>query len=219
MDSTLLLQPNLYPRVTPAGAYYAVSNKGQSASRTLLGGILQAGEQETVSRENVLRWAQTNDIDAALNLLYRMQRLEFLYGEDEPDKKTDLLSGTGLPNILMHLSDVQKALLVDQDGFYFSSSGFNHEAAEEIAVLASEAVRLYEQRSLLIKNNLNIYHNAVGICDPSGQSELTFFPLYIGDLKFILVTGGVPQLHKDEFVSLVRALYQIVDSANQIETF
>ena len=77
MDSTLLLQPNLYPRVTPAGAYYAVSNKGQSASRTLLGGILQAGEQETVSRENVLRWAQTNDIDAALNLLYRMQRLEF----------------------------------------------------------------------------------------------------------------------------------------------
>ena len=117
MDSTLLLQPNLYPRVTPAGAYYAVSNKGQSASRTLLGGILQAGEQETVSRENVLRWAQTNDIDAALNLLYRMQRLEFLYGEDEPDKKTDLLSGTGLPNILMHLSDVQKALLVDQDSF------------------------------------------------------------------------------------------------------
>ena len=89
MDSTLLLQPNLYPRVTPAGAYYAVSNKSQNASRTLLGGILQAGEQETVSRENVLRWAQTNDIDAALNLLYRMQRLEFLYGEDEPDKKTD----------------------------------------------------------------------------------------------------------------------------------
>ena len=51
------------------------------------------------------------------------------------------------------------------------------------------------------------------------QAKLTFFPLYIGDLKFILVTGGVPQLHKDEFVSLVRALYQIVDSANQIETF
>lgn len=166
-----------------------------------------------------MRWAQTDDLDTALNLLYRMQRLEFLYGEDEPEQKTDLLSGTGLPNILMHLSDVQKALLVDQDGFYFSSSGFNHEAAEEIAVLASEAVRLYERHSLLIKNNLNIYHNAVGICDPSGQSELSFFPLYIGDLKFILVTGGVPQLHKDEFVSLVRALYQIVDSAAQADTF
>ena len=75
MDSTLLLHLNLYPRVTPAGAYYAVSNKGQSASRTLLGGILQSGEQETVGRENLLRWAQTNDIDAAFNFLYRMLRL------------------------------------------------------------------------------------------------------------------------------------------------
>lgn len=219
MDSTLLLQADLYPKVTPAGAYYAVSNKGQSASRTLLASILQADEQETVNKENVMRWAQTDDIDAALNLLYRMQRLEFLYGEDEPDAKTDVLGGTGLPSILMHLSDTQKALLVDQDGFYFSSSGFNHEAAEEIAVLASEAVRLYERHSLLIKNNLNIYHNAVSICDPSGQSELTFFPLYIDNLKFILVTGGVPQLHKEEFVLLVRALYQIADSVAQADAF
>jgi len=212
MDSTLLLQPNLYPRVTPAGAYYAVSNKGQSASRTLLGGILQAGEQETVSRENVLRWAQTNDIDAALNLLYRMQRLEFLYGSDTPEASLVLQDDT-LANLLPHLSDSQKALLIDQDGFYFANSGFHHEAAEEVAILASEAIRLSERHALLIKNNLNIYQNAWGLCDPTGQSELTFFPIYINDAKYILVTGGAPQLHKEAFVTLVRALYKTAEAA------
>ena len=38
MDTTLSLQSNLYPRITPAGAYYAVSNNTASASRTLLHG-------------------------------------------------------------------------------------------------------------------------------------------------------------------------------------
>ncbi|MFC2507123.1 MAG: peptidase M23, partial [Kingella sp. (in: b-proteobacteria)] len=31
--------------------------------------------------------------------------------------------------------------------------------------------------------------------------------------KYILVTGGTPQLHKDAFVSLVRALYQTAEAA------
>ena len=51
------------------------------------------------------------------------------------------------------------------------------------------------------------------MCDPTGQSELTFFPIYINDFKYILVTGGTPQLHKDAFVSLVRALYQTAEAA------
>ncbi|HRM22871.1 MAG TPA: hypothetical protein PL031_10095, partial [Neisseria sp.] len=35
MDSTLSLQSNLYPKITPAGAYYAVSSNVPSASRTV----------------------------------------------------------------------------------------------------------------------------------------------------------------------------------------
>ena len=107
-------------------------------------------------------------------------------------------------------------MLIDHDGFYFANSGFNHEAAEEVAILASEAIRLSERHALLIKNNLNIYQNAWGLCDPTGQSELTFFPIYINDTKYILVTGGTPQLHKEAFVTLVRALYKTVEAANNL---
>lgn len=212
MESTLTLQTNLYPHITPAGAFYAVANKSASASRTLLANILNAKTSEPISAEKLKEWVETDDLDSALNLLYRLQRLEFLYGSETPAILPELTDDT-LSDLLPYMSDSQKALLIDQDGFYFANSGFHHEAAEEVAILASEAIRLSERHALLIKNNLNIYQNAWGLCDPTGQSELTFFPIYIHDSKYILVTGGTPQLHKEAFVSLVRALYQTADAA------
>lgn len=211
MESTLSLQTNLYPHITPAGAFYAVANKSVSASRTLLANILKVNGSEPITQAKLLEWAETDDVNSALNLLYRLQRLEFLYGGDSPVEIAPLQDDT-LSNLLPHMSDSQKALLIDQDGFYFANSGFHHEAAEEVAILASEAIRLSERHALLIKNNLNIYQNAWGLCDPTGQSELTFFPIYINDAKYILVTGGLPQLHKESFVQLVRALYQTANA-------
>ncbi len=212
MESTLSLQTDLYPHITPAGAFYAVANKGSSASRSLLANILASGSHEPITQDKLLEWAETDDLNSALNLLYRLQRLEFLYGADKPAESPEWTEDV-LSELLPHMSDSQKALLIDQDGFYFANSGFHHEAAEEVAILASEAIRLSERHALLIKNNLNIYQNAWGLCDPTGQSELTFFPLYIKDSKYILVTGGAPQLHKEAFVLLVKGLYQTVDAA------
>ena len=216
MESTLSLQTNLYPHITPAGAFYAVANKSVSASRTLLANILKAEGNQPITQEKLLEWSEATDLDSTLNLLYRLQRLEFLYGGEKPAEIPQLQDDT-LENLLPNLSDSQKALLIDQDGFYFANSGFHHEAAEEVAILASEAIRLSERHALLIKNNLNIYQNAWGLCDPTGQSELTFFPIYINDMKYILVTGGAPQLHKEAFVLLVRALYQTVEAAANLD--
>lgn len=216
MESTLSLQTNLYPHITPAGAFYAVANKSVSASRTLLANILKAEGNQPITQEKLLEWSEATDLDSALNLLYRLQRLEFLYGGEKPAEIPQLQDDT-LENLLPNLSDSQKALLIDQDGFYFANSGFHHEAAEEVAILASEAIRLSERHALLIKNNLNIYQNAWGLCDPTGQSELTFFPIYINDMKYILVTGGAPQLHKEAFVLLIRALYQTVEAAANLD--
>ena len=207
MDSTLSLQSNLYPKVTPAGAYYAVSGNTPSASRTLLYGLLRADVSETISSERLLRWADTSDINTALNLLYRLQRLEFLYGEETIGSDDFHLPDEQLPELLEQLSNAGKALLVDSNGLYFANAGFHHEAAEEIGVLASEITQVGDKHQLLVKNNLHIHHSAWGICDPSGQSELTFFPLYIGASKLILVIGGMPDLNKEAFVTLVKALY------------
>ena len=206
MDATLSLQSNLYPRITPAGAYYAVSSQAPSASRTLLYGLLRASTTETVSTEKLLAWADTNDINTALNLLYRLQRLEFLYGDEQPAGEEFNMTDEQLPELLEQLSSVGKALLADGNGLYFANAGFHHEAAEEVGVMASEVAALGERHQLLVKNNLNIHHNAWGICDPSGQSELTFFPLYAGRTKLNLVVAGTPDLNKEAFVSLIKVL-------------
>ena len=206
MDATLSLQSNLYPRITPAGAYYAVSSQAPSASRTLLYGLLRASTTETVSTEKLLAWADTNDINTALNLLYRLQRLEFLYGDEQPAGEEFNMTDEQLPELLEQLSSVGKALLADGNGLYFANAGFHHEAAEEVGVMASEVAALGERHQLLVKNNLNIHHNAWGICDPSGQTELTFFPLYAGRTKLNLIVAGTPDLNKEAFVSLIKVL-------------
>ena len=206
MDATLSLQSNLYPRITPAGAYYSVSSQAPSASRTLLYGLLRASTTETVSTEKLLAWADTNDVSTALNLLYRLQRLEFLYGDEQPAGEEFNMTDEQLPELLEQLSSVGKALLADGNGLYFANAGFHHEAAEEVGVMASEVAALGERHQLLVKNNLNIHHNAWGICDPSGQTELTFFPLYAGRTKLNLVVAGTPDLNKEAFVSLIKVL-------------
>ena len=109
--------------------------------------------------------------------------------------------------MLAPVSNSGKALLADEKGLYFANVGFHHEAAAELGLLASKVAKMESDHQLLIRNNLHINNSAWGVCDPSGQSELTFFPLYIGTTKLILVIGGMPDLNKEAFVTLVKVLY------------
>lgn len=212
MESTLSLQTNLYPRLTPAGAFYAVSSDAPSASKNLLHALLKADPTEVVSSEKLLAWADTGDIDTALNLLYRLQKLEFLYGDEDGAAEGIHLADEQLPLLMEQLSGSGKALLVDRNGLYLANANFHHEAAEELGLLAAEVAQMEKKHRLLVRNNLYINNNAWGVCDPTGQSELTFFPLYIGASKFMLVIGGTPDLNKEAFVTLVQILYRRYDS-------
>ena len=58
MESTLSLQTNLYPHITPAGAFYAVANKSSSASRTLLSNVLRSGGKQPITQQKLLEWAE-----------------------------------------------------------------------------------------------------------------------------------------------------------------
>ncbi|MBR6026426.1 MAG: peptidase M23 [Neisseriaceae bacterium] len=208
MDNSLSLQTQLYPRITPAGAYYAISGYQPNPSRNLLYNILRLEKPKPVSKDIVLEWAGTDNYETAVSLLYRLQRLEFLYGEETPTIVSQDNLESRLPEMLGRLSDTGKALIADDNGLYFATAGFHHESSEEIAALAGEVARLSEQHALLIKNNLNINQNSWSVCDPTGRSELAFFPMYFGDNKLILVIGGNPQLQNDSFVELIQVLYR-----------
>ena len=207
-NNALLLNNTLYANVSPAGAFYAVSSQEQNPSRTLLVSIMRYGTNEPLTEENLLAWSDSPDLDSALSLLYRLQRLEFIYGTEAPREVDESNLEVRLPTILKKLSDTGRVLLSDGDGLYYAGVGFNHESAEEIAALAGDMVSLSERHGLLLKNNLNISPNAWSLCNPTGLSELAFFSLFFNQNIFVLVVGGKPQLQNDNFVELVEILYR-----------
>lgn len=207
-NDALLLNGQLYANVSPAGAFYAVSGQEQNASRKLLTSIFRHGAHEPLTEENLMLWSESEDLDSALALLYRLQRLEFIYGTEEPIDFDETNLETRLPVILKKLSDTGRTLLADGDGLYYAGVGFHHESAEEIAALAGDMVSLSERHGLLLKNNLNVSPNAWALCNPAGTSELAFFSLFFNHNIFVLVLGGKPQLQNDHFVELIEILYR-----------
>lgn len=201
------INENLYGHVTPAGVYYAVSHREMNVGKQLLINLLQHSSEQYLDINAACKWSGCDET-AALTLLYRLQYMEFLFGSTQPQQMIEESPETILPSLLEQLSDTGRALLAEESGLYYAAAGFLHESAEELAALASDVLTLSKRHELLLKKNLGISENAWSICDPTGQSELGFFPLYIGQHTFLLVIGGHPKLQQNEFVSLVKVLIQ-----------
>ena len=111
-----------------------------------------------------------------------------------------------LPQLLRTLSDEGKAVLAESRGLYLGSAGFPHEAAEELAALSANLTAVYARHKELLQGNLGYRQRAWGLIDASGNSEVGFWPVYIGQNRFTLIIGGIPQLNQPAFKQLVWAL-------------
>ncbi|NNM82359.1 MAG: roadblock/LC7 domain-containing protein [Burkholderiales bacterium] len=206
MPDILTLNRSLFAEVTPAGAYYAVASAHLDSARKMLIRLLTEGTNRPPSEEQLMAWSELGSPDDAVQLLYRLQRLDFVRGTETPKRMPQGSLESILPNLLASLSSTGRSILADDSGFYLVTSGFYHEAAVEIAALAGDILTMSNRHALLLKNNLNINSNAWAIMDPAGQSELGFFPMYMGNQSFVLIIDGAPRLQGDEFVTLVQAL-------------
>ena len=200
------LTDNLYIAVTPAGAYYAASAYREEPSRYLLRKLL-ALKQNPLLETGMLRGLTNfDDDDAPLELLYHAQNLGLVEGLDEPRTVPSGALEDIVPKLLSSLSGSGKVLLADAQGFYINYQGFTHEAAEELSALSADLAILHERHRRLLKNNLGLGTNAWALADAAGNSQVGFWPLFIGDQRFVLVVGGMPRLNQPELVTLVWAL-------------
>lgn len=206
MEEKLSLNSSLYAEATPAGAYFAVASSSSDSARKLLAHVLKEGGQAPLTGPKLFEWSGADSQSQALQLLYRLQRLQFVQGTNVPRKPPDGNLESILPGLLGKISDTGRALLADSNGFYIACAGFRHESAEEIAALAGDVLALGDRHALLLQRNLNIKSSAWAIVDPAGRSELGFFPLYIGDQTFMLVLGGTPLIQSEDFVVLIESL-------------
>lgn len=194
----------LYP--TPAGAFYAVSSKDKDRSRQFLRALFKQEKTPELTLDCLHTLMEREDSEKCLELLHHCQKLGFVQGlEQEREAPIEALEQV-LPDWLAAISENGKVLLADHQGFYLASRGFAHEVAEELSALTAELAIIHERRSGLLLNNMGLASHAWAIVDAVGNSQVGFWPLFIGDTRFVVAIAGIPHFNQAEFVKLVWAL-------------
>lgn len=200
------LTEGLYLYPTPSGAYYAVASNEMDKSRQFIRQMLLLPETQALTVENLQRLTGLDDADKSIELLHHCQKLGWVQGVDKVlSYPADQLEKI-LPDMLGAISENGKVLLADKEGFYLGSHGFPHEVAEELSALSAEIATVHARRSGVLVNNLGQASQAWAIVDVFGNSQMGFWPLFIGNNRFVLVISGVPHFNQPEFVSLVWTL-------------
>jgi hypothetical protein len=203
--SDYILGDNLYLGVTPGGCYYAVQDEQQDAGRDFIHRLMQSPETPLFDVD-LARDLTGLKRKPALEFVHWMQEAGFIYGKNEIETAPQDSIEKILPELLKPLSDSGKAILAEGRGLYLGAAGYPHEVAEELAALSANLTAAYVRHKDVLKNNLGHSEKGWGLVDANGNSEIGFWPLFIGDNRFSLIIGGMPQLNQLPFRQLIWAL-------------
>jgi hypothetical protein len=201
----LTLNTKHFLEPTSAGAYYAVSSNNEEPARNLLLNILREPSLPVLDATRLTLWSglQRNE---SVELLSRLEELGWLSGREHTLEAPNAPLEEVLPDMLEQISVEGKALLADDQGFYLSSSGIAHETAEMLSAVSASLSSIYERNRRLLVNNLGLRDQAWALSNAAGNSQLGFWPLYIGSQRFALVIQGRPTFNQPAFRDLAWVL-------------
>ena len=201
--SQFSINAGLEINITPRGAYYAVQDGTEDLTRNILINLLHQEATLPLTDETITEVCKESDVQVASNIIHRMQTLGLVSGQKETELAPERNLEELLPELLSALSDSKKVLLAEHSGLYLGASGFPHEAAEELAAISANLSEVYERHKGLLNGNLRFNQRAWGLIDAAGNSEVGFWPLYVGHNQFALVINGMPQLNRPSFKRLI----------------
>jgi hypothetical protein len=196
---------NLFLEITPAGAYYAAGTNNYEPARVLLLNILSEQTLPILEPTRFTLWSGLQQKES-IELVDRLQKLGWLRCRETPLSAPKGPLEKVLPSMLEQVSIGGKALLADDQGFHLSSSGITHETAEPLSAVSANLGSLYDRYHRLLANNLGLRDQAWTISNAAGNSQLGFWPLYIGSQRFFLVVQGRPTFNQPAFRDLVWVL-------------
>ncbi len=206
-----------YVLPTPGGAFYAATTQTDEPAKRLLVALMLSSHSQLLGVPQVCKWTGLKKQDDVLDLLYRIQNLGWIQGEEVSRTAPTGTLEDILPELLESFSSTGKALLADSQGFYLASHGFSHETSEELSALSADLLALHERHKGLLNNNIGLHSEAWSVVDAAGNSRVGFWPLHIGRQRFVLVLSGVPHLNQLSFVRLVWVLskrYNAISDSN-----
>jgi len=202
------LNDGAYLLPSAAGAFHAASGRELDPPRVLLRALFREPLATRLSEHALSQLSGLKDPEHAAAMLARVQRLGWIQGLDHPRRCPEGSIEELLPGLLEPLSNKGRAMLADPQGFYLGSAGFAHETAEELSALSADLASLQQRHSGLLVGNLGQVSGAWGVIDAAGNSQVGFWPLYVGGQRFALVLGGVPRLNQQALVDLIWILNQ-----------
>ncbi len=204
--SDYTLSEGLFMYPTPAGAYYAVSADHTDVHRDFILKLLLKPALPELTGDNLRMLTGFQDPQDCYEILYHCQKHNWVQGLDvAKEYPSGPLEGI-LPGLLVNLSESGQVLLADMDGFHIASHGFAEDVTDELAVVSAELEVLHKRRARVLGKGLGIAGRSWGIIDVFGNSQIGFWPLFLGKNHFVLVIAGVPHFNQPEFVELVWAL-------------
>lgn len=196
---------NKYIMLTPAGAFAITNQEEGGAGFQLLLNILSEPTTPLLAVDTLKRLSGL-EAGEALSLLAKLQSSALVQTLDEPISCSNEPLERLLPQLISALSDKQITLLADPQGFYMANSGFEQREGEELAAISATLATISKRHSKLFNDSLAVPSRAWALADPAGNSELGFWPLFVGQHRFSLVIAGKPCFNQTAFVELIWAL-------------
>ncbi len=200
-----ILQENLYLGITPAGCYFASQDETGDPARNFLRRLLCEPESPLFDMQLVSSYTGYKGKNA-LEFVHWLQGAGMIVGLKAPEAVSQSTLEKLLPDLLGSLSDEGKALIAEAQGLYLGTVGFPHEVAEELAAMSTHLTAVYGRHKALLQRNLGYKQRAWGLVDSAGNTEIGFWPLYIGNNRLTLVVSGMPQFNQELFKQLIWAL-------------
>jgi len=196
----------LYLQPTPAGAYYAVGSPELTPERHLLLALMSMPVSRRATAGDLVRWTGSDGEQAAYAAVYRAQEHGWIEGFRHPQgPPTGPLAPVAAAALLL-LSSTGHGLLADAQGFCIASEGFDAAASDFLAAVSADIASMHERHSAYLADASGTATGAWALVDMAGNSRVGFWPLFVGDHRFVLALGGLPALNHPVLVELVWSL-------------
>jgi hypothetical protein len=196
----------LYLQPTPAGAYYAVGSPENTPERQLLLALMGGQSSHRPSLTDLARWTQQRNNHDTLAVVYRAQERGWLEGFRQPQGPPPGPLEPIASRALQVLSSTGNGLLADAQGFCIASTGFDSTASDFLAAVSADIASMHERHAAYLADASGTATGAWALVDMAGNSRVGFWPLFVGQHRFVLALGGLPALNHPVLVELVWSL-------------
>ncbi len=196
---------NQFIALTPIGAYYAVNSRKDSSLHRLLRYLLTMPTTPQLDEQTLQECSKYTQIVDILAIVKQAIKNRLIMTSSQATSISETALETVLPKLFSELADKGKILLADDQGLCLGQIGFDINASEQLAALSAD-IAIVQQRHETALKDINEFGNIWGMINPINKHQVSFWPIFIGNHRFVLVLAQKMSLNQLAFTRLIQIL-------------